>query len=84
MNELESRLARLRDELARRREREAARLAEETARIEAATLSPPTTDQGMHDLFRSYEERSQARGRIDVLDLVVERLDDLLRTPGGS
>lgn len=72
------RLRALRDEVERTRERERLRLEEVERRIAAGTMDPPRTEEAMHALFQAYEERSFARGRLDVLDSVVERLTVLL------
>jgi len=48
-------------------------------------MDPPRTEETMHELFQAYEARSFARGRLDALDHVIERLDLLLPPfPEGS
>ncbi|MDI3341507.1 MAG: hypothetical protein QJR03_13355 [Sphaerobacter sp.] len=78
---LHSRLRALRDELERVRQRDRRRLAEAERRIEAGTMHPPTSPEGMHELFQAYEERAFVRGRLDALSGVLDRLDRVLGMP---
>ncbi|MFO7269859.1 MAG: hypothetical protein DIU58_000255 [Sphaerobacter thermophilus] len=85
LNLLLTRLRALHDDLERTRERERLRVEEVERRIGAAAIDPPRTEEAMHELFQAYEARSFARGRLDALDHLIERLDLLLAPfPEGS